>query len=83
MLFYQLCNAILALGLASSVAAHPGHDGTTEMKERKRYMDSLKHVGLSACTAKMRKTGLEARITARRQQMARTLRHRDLEHHEG
>jgi hypothetical protein len=83
MLVSQLCNAILAFGLVSSVAAHPGHDGTTEMKERKRYMDSLEHVGLSACTAKMKKTGLEARITKRREQMARSLRHRDLEHHEG
>jgi hypothetical protein len=79
----QLCKTVLALGLASSVFAHPGHDGTTEMKQRKRYMDSLEHVGLSACTAKMKKTGLEAKITARRQEMAKALRHRSLEHHEG
>jgi hypothetical protein len=79
----QLCNVFLAVGLVSNVIAHPGHDGTTEMKQRKRYMDSLEHVGLSACTAKMKKTGLEAKITARRQQMAKTLRHRSLEHHEG
>jgi hypothetical protein len=84
MLFLPLlCNAFLTLGLAPSVIAHPGHDGTTEMKQRKRYMDSLEHVGLSACTAKMKKTGLEAKITARRQEMAKSLRHPSLEHHEG
>ncbi|KAF2435539.1 aromatic compound dioxygenase [Tothia fuscella] len=79
MFLSNLLYAILACSLA--VSAHPGHDGTTEMKMRKRYLDSLEHKGLAGCTAKLKQSGVENRIVERRKRMAEQLRKRSVAHH--
>ena len=64
--------------------AHPGHDGTTELKMRKRYMATLQNRGLEQCTVKLKQNKVEEKIIARRQAMAAHIRKkRGLEHVEG
>jgi hypothetical protein len=83
MFFSDICYAILACSFAVSVTAHPGHDGVTEMKMRKRYLETLEHKGLAGCTAKLKQTGVENRIMERRKRMANQLRKRSVAHHGG
>ncbi|SPO07424.1 related to protocatechuate 3,4-dioxygenase beta subunit [Cephalotrichum gorgonifer] len=54
-----------ALPLAG-VMAHPGHDHTHEIAQRREYFESNKPRDLSHCIEKMKRSGLEQRAVQRR-----------------
>ncbi|KAK2035616.1 aromatic compound dioxygenase [Colletotrichum zoysiae] len=54
------------LALLSSVVAHPGHDITEEIVERRAFLSSVKRANLSHCADKLAARGLTARNIARR-----------------
>jgi len=59
--------ALLAVAaLAASSLAHPGHDPTQEIVERRQFMSSMKRADLSHCAGKLAERGLPARNAARR-----------------
>jgi len=60
--------------LLQSTFAHPGHDGTAEMKERAAYMTKLRNRDLSHCATAMEESGLTRRIKERREEYIRALR---------
>ncbi|KAJ9145299.1 Aromatic compound dioxygenase [Pleurostoma richardsiae] len=62
-------NQIVASGLSlltSSVLAHPGHDLTQEIAERREFLGSVKRADLSHCAAKLKARGVDKRNVARR-----------------
>jgi hypothetical protein len=61
--------------LATSVAAHPGHDARHEMEERAAFMQTSKR-DLSHCAAKMKARGLDHSSIQRRAAVARAARRR-------
>jgi hypothetical protein len=62
----KLLTPVLASAiLATSVAAHPGHDMHAEMAERAAFTKYSKR-DLSHCAAKLKARGLEQRAIARR-----------------
>jgi len=52
--------------LTSLVQAHPGHDLTEEILERRHFVNSVHRKDLSHCADKLRARGIEARSIARR-----------------
>jgi len=62
----SLLTSALVAGLA---LAHPGHDHTKEMAERREYLATRK-TDLSHCAEKIRDRGLQKRAIRRRQQLA-------------
>ena len=57
--------AMLAL-LFGTVVAHPGHDLTQEMAERRDFLGSVKRASLSHCTEKLAARGVGRRNVERR-----------------
>lgn len=76
----HLASAVTAglLGLASVVAAHPGHDHTAEAAERRHFMRNapIQSRSLSQCASKLKARGLEAKNVARRQNAVKQIRRR-------
>ncbi|OOQ82041.1 extracellular dioxygenase [Penicillium brasilianum] len=76
----HLASAVTAglLGLASIVAAHPGHDHTAEAAERRHFMRNapIQSRSLSQCASKLKARGLEAKNVARRQNAVKQIRRR-------
>ncbi|KAI0095366.1 aromatic compound dioxygenase [Daldinia grandis] len=70
--------------LAGSAAAHPGHDISQEVKERREFLGSVKRTSLGHCAAQLKARGVANRNVQRRASMlqkARTkrgLKKRDL-----
>lgn len=62
-------NSVVLPGLAllSSVLAHPGHDLTQEIAERRAYLSSIKRTDLSHCASKLKARGVDKRNVERRQ----------------
>ncbi|KAI0009577.1 aromatic compound dioxygenase [Xylariaceae sp. FL0662B] len=52
--------------LAGSVVAHPGHDISQEIKERRDYLASVKRTNLDHCAPKLKARGVEKRNVERR-----------------
>ncbi|KAI1382716.1 aromatic compound dioxygenase [Hypoxylon trugodes] len=52
--------------LAGSVVAHPGHDLTQEIKERREFLSSVKRTNLDHCAPKLKARGVEKRNIQRR-----------------
>ncbi|KAI1084210.1 aromatic compound dioxygenase [Whalleya microplaca] len=52
--------------LAGSVVAHPGHDISQEIKERRDYLSSVKRTNLDHCAPKLKARGVEKRNVQRR-----------------
>lgn len=69
-------NILASLALASTAAAHPGHDPREEALERRAYYDSVPRTkrSLSHCEAKIKARGLEQRSLARRDALATNMR---------
>ncbi|KAI5918084.1 aromatic compound dioxygenase [Camillea tinctor] len=71
--------------LSSSVVAHPGHDLTQEIAERREFLNSVKRTDLSHCADKLKARGVTKRNVARRSAMLekarakRGLKKRDLD----
>lgn len=63
-------------GLASIVAAHPGHDVRAEAAERAAYIESapLHKRSLSHCQSNLRRRGMTNANAVRRQNAVRQLR---------
>ncbi|KAG8405622.1 hypothetical protein J3459_011394 [Metarhizium acridum] len=62
--FQALASSILLL---SSVAvAHPGHDLTDEILERRSFKNSVRHASLSHCAEKLKARGVQSRNLERR-----------------
>ncbi|KAL4981482.1 Intradiol ring-cleavage dioxygenase [Aspergillus falconensis] len=55
-----------AVGLATVVSAHPGHDVKAEAAERATALKSIRARGLSQCTTQLQARGVEAESVARR-----------------
>ena len=73
--FTQL--ALSGLLCLSAVSAHPGHDISEEIAERREYLGSVKRSDLSHCATKLKARGNHKRNAARREaalQKARTKR---------
>lgn len=73
------------LTLLSSVSAHPGHDLTQEIAERRDFLGSVKRSDLSHCAAKLKSRGVYKRNIVRREttlhksRAKRGLKKRDLD----
>ncbi|THW09375.1 intradiol ring-cleavage dioxygenase [Aureobasidium pullulans] len=69
-------NILASLALASTAAAHPGHDPREEALERRTYYDSVPQTkrSLSHCEAKIKARGLGQRSLARRDALATNMR---------
>lgn len=52
--------------LVGFVQAHPGHDLSEEIAERRSFINSVKRTSLSHCAEKLQSRGVEARNVARR-----------------
>ncbi|OTA55934.1 aromatic compound dioxygenase [Hypoxylon sp. EC38] len=52
--------------LASSAVAHPGHDISHEIKERREFLSSVKRSNLGHCAAQLKARGVEKRNIERR-----------------
>ncbi|KAL5045927.1 hypothetical protein BDW71DRAFT_183074 [Aspergillus fruticulosus] len=55
-----------AVGLATVVSAHPGHDVKAEAAERATALKSIRARGLSQCATQLQARGVEAESVARR-----------------
>jgi hypothetical protein len=55
--------------LSSGVLAHPGHDVTQELAERREFLGSVKRSSLSHCAATLKARGVDKRNVARRTAM--------------
>ncbi|RDW67258.1 intradiol ring-cleavage dioxygenase [Aspergillus mulundensis] len=55
-----------AVGLATVVSAHPGHDVKAEAAERASALKSIRARGLSQCATQLKARGVEAESVARR-----------------
>lgn len=60
------------LGLAATVAAHPGHDHAAEAAVRREYLEHSRR-DLSHCAEHLKARGHTDRQIARRQELLRTL----------
>ncbi|KAJ4347281.1 uncharacterized protein N0V89_011221 [Didymosphaeria variabile] len=73
------------LTFLSAVSAHPGHDLTQEIAERREFLGSQKRSDLSHCAAKLKARGVNKRNVARREaalqnaRAKRGLKKRDLD----
>lgn len=52
--------------LAGSAVAHPGHDITQEIKERRDFLSTVKRTNLGHCASKLKARGVDKRNVARR-----------------
>lgn len=52
--------------LAGSAIAHPGHDISQEIQERRDFLNNVKRTDLSHCAAKLKARGVDKRNVARR-----------------
>lgn len=52
--------------LVGFVQAHPGHDLSEEIAERRSFVNSVRQTSLSHCAEKLKSRGVEARNIARR-----------------
>ncbi|OTB00563.1 hypothetical protein M426DRAFT_235203 [Hypoxylon sp. CI-4A] len=52
--------------LAASVVAHPGHDLTQEIKERREFLSTVKRTNLDHCASKLKARGVDKRNVERR-----------------
>lgn len=57
---------VSGLTLLSTSFAHPGHDLTAEILERREFLDSVKRTDLSHCADKLKARGVHQRNVARR-----------------
>lgn len=72
MRFNSLASGLAVLsGLAS---AHPGHDLTQEIAERRDFLGSVKRSDLSHCADKLKSRGVMERNVARRSAMVEAAR---------
>ncbi|KAI0130428.1 Intradiol ring-cleavage dioxygenase [Xylariales sp. AK1849] len=65
----RVAQSVVVSGLAllsSTVIAHPGHDLTQEIAERRDFLSTSKRADLSHCAAKLQARGVEKRNVARR-----------------
>ncbi|KAI0123521.1 Intradiol ring-cleavage dioxygenase [Xylariales sp. AK1849] len=62
---FQTIVSGLAL-LSGAVLAHPGHDVTEEIAERREFLGAVKRADLSHCSAKLKARGVGKRNVARR-----------------
>ncbi|KAH8898445.1 aromatic compound dioxygenase [Thozetella sp. PMI_491] len=62
----SLCSLAL---LAGSTLAHPGHDLTEEIQERRDFLGAVKRADLSHCASKLAARRLDARNHARRSKL--------------
>jgi hypothetical protein len=61
-------NVVSGLAVLSGLAtAHPGHDLTQEIAERRDFLSSVKRADLSHCADKLAARGVDKRNVARRQ----------------
>lgn len=64
------------VGLCGLALAHPGHDISQEIKERRDFKALSKHSDLSHCASKLRARGVEKRNHLRRSAMDSLLHRR-------
>lgn len=55
--------------LAGSAIAHPGHDLTQEIKERRDFLSTVKRTNLDHCASKLKARGVDKRNVQRRTAM--------------
>ncbi|KAK0617799.1 Intradiol ring-cleavage dioxygenase [Bombardia bombarda] len=61
---------LLAGALASTmVSAHPGHDIAAEIAERELMLSQMSHRSLDHCAEEIKRSGMEARAVARRNEL--------------
>jgi hypothetical protein len=75
--------ALLGLTFISMVLSHRNHNLYEEKEIRRRYLNGLQGRALDHCTAKLKKSGVEGKIIARRQALATELREKHLQKHHG
>lgn len=63
-----------ALGLATVVSAHPGHDVKAEATERAAALQNIRARSVSQCSTQMHARGVEAANVARRDAMLKKIR---------
>ncbi|CAN8106025.1 unnamed protein product [Discula destructiva] len=63
----RFTTALVSAVLAGSAMAHPGHDHSAEVQQRRDFKAQSKVRDLSHCSAKLKSRGIEARNVARRQ----------------
>jgi hypothetical protein len=56
----------VALALIGLVSAHPGHDVSEELMERRAFKNAVRQSSLSHCAEKLKARGVEARNVQRR-----------------
>ncbi|KAI1764480.1 aromatic compound dioxygenase [Hypoxylon sp. FL1150] len=61
----RFTTSLLAL-LAGSAVAHPGHDLTQEIKERREFLSTVKRTSLDHCAYKLKARGVDQRNAVRR-----------------
>lgn len=66
--------AFLTSTLAVIAAAHPSHDIGKELAQREMMLNQMSRRSLAHCAEVIRRTGLEARSIARRNELAEKLR---------
>lgn len=59
---------------AALAAAHPGHDVSEEVAERKAYLGSIKRASLGHCAEKLKARGIEERNVRRRAALVDSVR---------
>jgi hypothetical protein len=72
-----LCSLAL---LAGSALAHPGHDLTEEIQERRDFLGAVKRADLSHCASKLAARRLDARNHARRSKLAGKIQAKSEQH---
>ena len=61
----------LTSALAATIAsAHPGHDIAAEIRERNAGLSQMSHRSLDHCAEEIKRSGMEARAVARRNELA-------------
>ncbi|KAF5521092.1 Catechol 1,2-dioxygenase [Colletotrichum aenigma] len=64
------------LALLSGAIAHPGHDLTEEIAERRAFLGNVKRASLAHCADKLKARGVTARNVARRSAQVEKARHK-------
>lgn len=62
--------AVLVATFASLAAAHPGHDHSAEVVERREFIQNVARSDLGHCAEKLKARGVEARAVQRRKAIA-------------
>lgn len=71
---YLKAVASSVLLLSSLSSAHPGHDATEEILERRSFKNSVRHASLAHCADKLKARGVQGRNMERRAATAATAR---------